>query len=194
MKNLFPFAMMALMFSACFNKKHNDKIFKWDKHKKLVFLTYGMPIPGDRRNAENVIANKWGFYTKSVAGCIVTKQLTDSVADHNKLVQQAMNERFGKGWDKKFEREVARELTIQQKVIVLLDKLPSNIKKRLELEKEGNGLHYYLSPAKDTLLYNADAEGWGTVKGKYVWVSYYRYLVDVKHLTVKILSDTIRTI
>jgi hypothetical protein len=189
------FIVFVLICSSCIgHKKHNKEVLKWDSHKKLEYWVYGLPGPMYRQVAEEVVANKWGFTYKRVAGCMVTQKLQDNVKLHNESVNLALTDKFGKNWEAREAKEEDAEFVTEAKVIALLDKLKKNQVKRNQLEKEGNGLDYDMQPLSNSLQYNVSANGWGTIKGKDAWVSYYRYLVDLQNNTVKQLSDTVKKI
>lgn len=169
-------------------------VSKADSTERTVFYTYGLPNSVESETATSVVAAKWGFGYKSVAGCMVSEKLLDSVQKHNELVKQGLIIKYGKDWQERFNREVATELAAYKRVIALLDKQKQNIHKRTELEKEGNGLQYYISPTGKERLYQAKAVGWGKLNGKDAYVSYYKYVVDLNKATVKLVSDTITKI
>jgi hypothetical protein len=175
---------------SCKRQSHRSDSIKWGGNK-LVFYTYGAPEAPIRKNATNVVAAKWGFGYKSVAGCLVNKALTDSVQRHNNMVEQALVEKYGKAWNIRFDKEVNAELAAQQKVTALLNKQQLNLHKRAILNKEGKGLNYYIKPVNDNQLYQVSAEGWLDTKGKPTYVSYFRFRVDLKNSTVKLLSDSV---
>jgi hypothetical protein len=93
-----------------------QKIVQSDTNKKLRLLTYGEPPDLEGRNAENVIADKWGIEYYSVAGCNVTQELIDRVDKHNKEVEVLIESKFGKSWQSSFDKEVKEELIKQKKV------------------------------------------------------------------------------
>ncbi len=158
--------------------------------EKYRLLTYGLPNFG-MQNAEYVVAEKWGIEYYAVAGCVVSQELIDSVEKHNDAVEPLIKKKYGEDWYKKFQKEVEAEYEIEQKVIALLDQLDYIVKKKQELDKEGNGLDYTMSPVKKTSKYEVSVSGWGILNGQPEWVSYYRLLVDHQKKTVQLLDDSI---
>ncbi|RYE23632.1 MAG: hypothetical protein EOP42_23095 [Sphingobacteriaceae bacterium] len=156
---------------------------------KLEYLTYGLPRPPDRQNAESLVAKRWGFSFKTVAGCEVTEKLTDSVAAHNHQIDLILEKKHGKEWYKPFSKLVDAELITYKKIIALLEKQERNILKNKELKKEDTRLLYYLDATPDPLVYNASAEGLRKVKNQYERVIFYHYLINLKTAEVK-LTDT----
>ncbi len=142
-------------------------------------------------NASYIVANKWGFRDKRIAGCVVTKALVDSVKEHNNQVNKALTAKFGKDWHAKFDKEVEDEFTTEKKAIALLNQQTTTIQKRKGLEKEGNGLSFHLDLTGKNSVYTANAIGWGKVNGKDGYVSYYKYLINLNNSKVTLLSDVI---
>jgi hypothetical protein len=159
-------------------------------NQKLRLLVYGLP-DFKRQNAENVTAQKWGIEFYSVAGCLVTKELVDSVEKHNNTVKPLIIKKYGKDWSDKFDKEVDVEFQTEKKVTALIDQLNYIKKRQAEMEKEGNGLHYIMTPVANSTKYNASIQGWGKWNGQDEWVTYYKLLVDYKAKSVKLLSDKI---
>jgi len=192
---IFVFLFIAFICCSCRRSLDSKRVptdsLKWDKNKKLEFLTYGLPRPSDEKNAADIISKKWGFRTKSVAGCLVTEKLVDSVRWHNEMVENALIAKLGIKWNNKYHREVDRELKLDRKVIRLLDLQKRNIIKRRELEKEGNDLHYNLWPLENGQGYEVYATGWGEIKGKSKYVTYFKYNVNLNDSSVKLISDII---
>ncbi|GAA4334822.1 hypothetical protein GCM10023149_42380 [Mucilaginibacter gynuensis] len=182
-------SLIVLSLSACENIGKKPKS---GRDTSLTILTYGLPGPRDLRNAEEITANRWGISYKSVAGCIVSQSLRDSVKEHNSDVYERIEKKFGKNWRSKFETNVNSELIIVNRITTFLNKENTNIKKRLELEKESNGLHYTIRPMKNDTIYEALATGWGEINGKSEYVMYYKYAVNIKTSSVKMVSDTVR--
>jgi hypothetical protein len=184
-------AVLVSIFCSCKNvTTKTDEAFKWDEHKPLEYLTYGLPEPMETKNAEKVVSDKWHIKFKSVAGCIVTPKLKDSIEQHNQRVSKALEVKFGKKWNERFDKEVIIELAAEKRVIGLLNKQQLIVTKRKALEKEGDELYYFISPVKDS-LYHVSAEGYKPHGNTVEWVSFYRYDVNLKTLEVKLLNDSI---
>lgn len=122
---------------------------------------------------------------------MVTHELEDSVARENKKVEPLIEVKFGKDWRDKFDAEVDSEFAIEVKVSAIIDSLDYIRKKQAEMDKEGNGLHYWMKPVAKTTNYDVLVQGWGRWKGKDEWVTYYKERVDYKSKTVKLLSDKV---
>lgn len=153
-------------------------------------LVYGLPN-FERQNSENVIAQNWGIEFYPVAGCEVTRELVDSVARNNANVEPLIEKRYGKNWQEAFYSEVDSEFAIEQRVAALISKLDYVRKKDAEMDKEGNGLHYTMTPVAHTTTYKVSVSGWGKWNGKDEWVTYYKLLVDHKKKTLKLVSESV---
>jgi hypothetical protein len=157
--------------------------------QQLQLWTYGLPH-FERQNAEYVVAKKWGFEFKAVAGCNVSNGLKRRADRHNKKAEAAIAKKYGSDWKEKFEKEVDLEFESQEKIIALIDSLDYIQKKQAELKKEGNGLHYFMTPA-DSAKYNVSVNGWGKWNGENEWVTYYQLMVDPEAKDVRLISDKI---
>jgi hypothetical protein len=157
---------------------------------KFRLLTYGLPN-FEKQNSENVVAQKWRIEFYAVAGCVVTQELEDSVDKHNKTIEPLIEKKYGKNWRDKFYKEVDAEFETEKKVTALIDQLDYIKKRQADMEKEGNGLQYIMTPVANSTKYNVLVQGWGKWKGEDEWMTYYGLLVDYKTRSVKLLSDRI---
>ena len=81
----------------------------------VQLLSYGLQRPW-HQNARNLIAEKYGFSYKTIAGCVVTKELVDSANKRNTAVRKKLEERYGHDFWPRFEKEVKAEMQRQQSV------------------------------------------------------------------------------
>ncbi|MBI5373014.1 MAG: hypothetical protein HZA79_13410 [Sphingobacteriales bacterium] len=88
---------------------------------KYRLLTYGLR-DDTRRNASSIIQQKWKIEIYSVAGCIVTQQLEDSVKRENDKTYKLIENEYGKGWENKFDAEVENEYKIEAQIDSLVKK------------------------------------------------------------------------
>ena len=181
-----------IALSGCSQISHSDKhtAVPIDTMIKLRLLTYGEPPQMDWQQAEHVVANRWGIEYLNLAGCAVTRSFTDSVAEHNKMVESLIEQKFGSFWKTTFTKEVQEELAKQKVAAALLDTEPMIMAKRTELEMAGNGLHYEFTPISKN-QYSVSANGWGQSDGKDAYVSFFRYVVDIESKKVTLSRDRI---
>lgn len=95
------------------------------------FLSYGFPN-FQRIKLEDGISKKWKIKTISVAGCIVTEKLMDSVRIENEKTNVALQKKYGKNWQKDYEKDI-EDFTIKQ--VDIMDVLITNKTFRNELAK-----------------------------------------------------------
>jgi hypothetical protein len=152
-------------------------------------LTYGEPLDLEREVASSVVGSKWGISHYSVAGCVISDQLVDSVEKHNEIIGKRLSKAYGANWQAGFDKEVAEELRKEKIASSLLREDPRIIIKQRALEKEGNGLHFFYEPLGHN-TYLTDVRGWGKFNNKTAMLSYYKYLVDIKRESVTLLSDS----
>ena len=150
-------------------------------------LTYGLPR-GDWQQAEQVVAQRWGISFHSVAGCIVSEHLRDSVKTVNDLVDARIRVKFGADWRARFDAEVEAEYSIIMEIISLVESLSYVKAKDEQLRSEGNGL-YPVIILPDAGSYEVHLVGWGDVNGESAVVTYFKFEVDGKTRSVKLLSD-----
>ncbi len=71
----------------------------------LKMLTYGLPDV-EWLDAAIIVSKNYGFTYYSVAGCIVSQKLIDSIGIENKKTRTILEIRNGMDWQTKFDREV----------------------------------------------------------------------------------------
>lgn len=79
----------------------------------LQLLSYGLQRPW-HQNARTLVAEKYGFSYKTIAGCVVTKELVDSANRRNMTVRKKLEQRYGHDFWARFEKEVKAEMQRQQ--------------------------------------------------------------------------------
>ncbi|RZJ64483.1 MAG: hypothetical protein EOO47_26970 [Flavobacterium sp.] len=174
-KIIYLLVILTILIQSCNEQDKKVNIVKTEND--YTILTYGLPNM-ERQNSSNVIVRKWGIKFKSVAGCVVTEALTDSVKTVNKTVNKNIQDKYGKNWSDKFEKEIDEEFEKEKLITAILDQVNFIKKKDDQMDLEGNGLHYYMIPIANSTEYNVSVEGWGIIENKDAWVSYYRMTVD----------------
>jgi len=154
-------------------------------------LVYGLPN-FERENAQNIVAKKYGFSFYPVAGCLVSQELIDSTAKENNIVRGVLIKKYGKDFWSRFEKEVNKEQKQQEKVIKILSKQPFLQALEQQLNKDGNGINYYLEPTGNLNEYDANIYGWGVYNNTSARVSFYRLKVNLKSQVVSIADKIIR--
>lgn len=98
---------------------------------KYVFLSYGLPDFRNQHIRERV-DEKWNIKRIAVAGCVVTNELKDSVEIENNKTDLALQHKYGKGWQAKYEKDFQDLLS---KEVDVMDVLISNKSLRTNLDK-----------------------------------------------------------
>jgi hypothetical protein len=78
------------------------------QNEEMTYYTYGLPAI-ERLNARDIVAERYGFYYRSIAGCVINEEMMDTVRPHNERIDKKLALRHGKNWRKKFDREVEAE-------------------------------------------------------------------------------------
>ena len=157
----------------------------------LTLLEYGFPSENDYLNARATIANNWGIKFESVAGCIVSEHLIDSVKQHNEEISERIISKFGEDWGIRFKKEVEKELEVQKIARRLVDNQRYIAKLDSTLGTQGNGLYYQLTPINPGIKYSANIFGWGEWNEKTELVTFYKLEIDLDKKKVNITSDKI---
>lgn len=181
------------LFACCQGQHHQNsksKDLNYDKDAEYALLTYGLP-DFEKVNARIVVAKKWRINFKRVAGCVVTKELLDSINTHNDSVNTLIAKRYGKDWNVDFNKEVDSEYVKESEVSKIINDIEIIKKRDSLMAKEGNGLYYRMEPVKNTNTYHVSVEGWGSVDSTFEMVSYFRLEVDYKTQTYKLLGDKV---
>ncbi|WP_342644741.1 hypothetical protein [Mucilaginibacter sp. CSA2-8R] len=181
--------MITLVCSCKSKDGSRDKPLVWNRKAPLAHLSYGLPKDMRTQNVQSVLSKKWGLTDKSVAGCVVTKSLTDSVTRHNRKVDDAMDARFGNNWRKQYKQDYNHELVVQNKAIALLNQEPLIIKKRNQLKKEHTDIQIFLDPTPKPAVYNAMVSCYESQSENPRYVQVYQYEVNVDKPAVRLLND-----
>ena len=112
---LFLFTVFSVIIS-CSKKADKQTIIVKNtdsvKSETVVFLNYGMIIPGYALEIDSVKTKKFGFIIKNVAGCEVTDALLDSIKTNNEASDLKMKTKYGNNWQLDFEKNAKLKLGI----------------------------------------------------------------------------------
>lgn len=122
--SLILFLFVFAQFNVCFGQTSNEK---------YRILVSGMQN-GDMQLARDMISEKWGIELYSVATCMVSKELRDSIKKHNSAVGPLIAKKYGENWQEKFSEEIEIEFRRQVDVRAILDEADFIINKKAELE------------------------------------------------------------
>ena len=112
---LFLFSVFSVIIS-CIKKADKQTIIVNNtdsvKSETVVFLNYGMIIPGYALEIDSVKTKKFGFIIKNVAGCEVTDALLDRIKTNNEASDLKMKTKYGNNWQQDFEKTAKLKLGI----------------------------------------------------------------------------------
>ncbi len=114
----------------------------------------------DFYNARKTVGDRWGVYYNYEAGCVVTRSEVASIEKHNEITREHLTNKFGKGWEERFNKEVEQERILQARLLGLI-KAVDYIKARNELSKKkyGEELRIELTQCKNGIEYDVFITG-----------------------------------
>lgn len=146
---------LVLIISACKNERHEKAsitaINKKDSLQRV--LTYGISqLSGGA--AEVFVAKQYGFCYYPVTGCVLTKELLDSIDKENKKVYQTLAEEYGTNWKQQYTQKVdsLSGLLKQVKEIISNEPLVQQIS-----NQHSGGLYYHIIPADTANIFDVQA-------------------------------------
>jgi len=152
MKRIFALGLF-LAFLACSNENSGQtSISPVNKKDSLLrVLTYGL---SPWRGAADVwIAKQYGFCYYPVSGCIVTKELKDSIDNENEKVYQVLARQYGPGWKQAYTRKV-------DSLSALFEQVKEVVKSQSNIQQAGHlhdTLYYHVAPADSTHVFDVQA-------------------------------------
>ena len=160
------------------------------KDTTLKILTYGLPDM-EENHARNSVGKKYGFTYYPVAGCVVPKELLDSIHQENKKVYEILSRKLGQNWRTKFEQEVDTMRQLQSKIEKLIKAEKYIIEKDESLNKENNQLYYDIDFTSKKNVFEVKAYGWGRLNNKDDLLVYYKASFDLNMKSAKLLSSNV---
>ena len=146
-------------------------------------LTYGEPSP-ENYKIINFVGQRWGIEFYSVAGCVVTKELRDSVKQYNDDVELLISQKHGKDWRVKFDKEVATEFENERIVFDLIEEMVIIKEWKDRMQKENTFIYYQLTPIPNSTKYKASIKGMNSLRRDNK--TYYTLFVDYRDKSVSI--------
>ncbi len=139
------------------------------QYTPLKVLVWG--LPSSQENIAGGVAKKYGFEYYGVGGCVISRELEDSVQKHNDSVYAILAQRHGKDWQERFQEDIdnIQRHKDEVKALLLKEPLVAAIGTRLVLYME-------IEPAADMDTCKVTVFG----HDKYEWKLFYTYLVDHK--------------
>jgi hypothetical protein len=159
MNRLLSIVLICLLF-ACKNgngvRISNAAINK--KDSLLRVLTYGLAnLQGG--TADAVIAKQYHFCYYPVTGCIVTKELLDSINAENAKVYQALAKEYGANWKQEYTRKVDSLFALLEQAKAIVSKQP--LVQQLN-HQHNNDLYYHVAPTDTANVFRVQAFSTGS--------------------------------
>jgi len=164
MRRLFTFCLMLFLF-ACV-REHGKKDVVIGLHTKdslLRVLTYGLS-QSQAGGADVFIAKQYNFCYYPVTGCVLTKELLDSINNENKKVYGALADKYGANWKGAYTRKVDSLLALFKQAKEIVGKEP--LIQRLN-RQHNNSLYYHVAPTDaanifDVQAFSSDSDNFST--------------------------------
>lgn len=163
-----------------------------ENNPSFEFLVYGLRKSNTFQNAQNNVADRWNIHFKSIATCLISKELKDSAAAFNHHSDSLISIEYGKNWHQHFDQEVASEEALIEQFIFRLKKMDCIIRLDSLLAKASNDVNYLIYPfsiSKYEKKYEALVFGWGTIDGKTDLVCYYQFKLYKHRKKIKRISE-----
>ncbi len=183
-----------LFLAACHGKKPDapqHRIALDTPRPKLEFYSYGLAnFDGDRARFRT--ARAWGFSYRSIAGCEVSRELIDSAARHNRIVDAALLRKHGSGWKTQFEKEVEEAIVLDKALQRIAPKAAAIAAAQKTLDSQGKGLLFEPTGARAGSGFEVVAYTYDTWKGKPAYVTHYTLMIDTVADRADVVSDVHR--
>lgn len=146
--------------------------------KKYRLLTYGLQ-DDTRRNASRIIQGKWNIEFYGVTGCIITKELEDSVKKENEKTEKLIEAEYGKTWEERFNKEIEEEHKIETQIDELVKKQKFIIDR--DILNPNPGAPFPMRPADDNGNYIVSVSTYNRQ-----WEEQKLYTLQVNYRTKKV--------
>lgn len=153
----------------------------------LEIYTTGLPAI-EYGAVANIIARRYGFRYRAIAGCVVTREIADRKYSNNRSVYSTLDSIWGCNWRDKFDMQVDSAIEIHNKIEWLVND-ESYIRKANEtFYKHGYGFSYGITSAIDGTGFFVDVYIPPISKTDSTCLIYYKLKVDLQHKAVVILD------
>lgn len=129
-------------------------------------------------NVMNPAAKKYGFRFLRVGGCVVSKNLSDSIEQHNEVMYKTLAAKYGKRFRYKFYDKVNLLMDIQRRIESVLNKDAYVAAVNKAFGKEAYAMQYEIGPDIKKNIVTIKAYGWEEVDGDFRKQYYYTTYID----------------
>ena len=119
------------------------------------FLTFGMP-DFNEYIIKKKVDEKWNIKYISVAGCVVTEKLLDSIKIENQKTNSALEKKFGKDWKKLYEKDVQNIVTLEVDIMDILITDNAFKEKLRKCNIRIDDITKVVTPMKNSSIYKVD--------------------------------------
>lgn len=151
---------------------------------------YGLHRSETYENAKRIVGDRWNIHFRSVAQCLISKELKDSTDAFNRHSDSLIAMEYGKKWLQKFEKEIEEEKKLIERFIyqVKHQGCISHLDSILALEN--NTVQYLIFPySKSEKRYEVLVYGWGIIDSKTDLVCYYKFKLHKNRKKIMLLTD-----
>ena len=160
------------------------------KNAGFRILLYGMPSEIINERTRNMVGKKYHIDYINVAGCIISKELKDSVELVNEKVDAIFYKRYGDDFWEKF----TQEMEIEKHKLIMCNQL---LNKQNELIKLKNKLYnghdniYCEYEKKNDSIYIAKIGDWIEVRHEHEYINYYLYSINIHSKKIELIHKNI---
>lgn len=126
----------------------------------------------------NFVGEKWNIDFISVAGCVITKELQDSVNLHNDQIASLMVGKYGNNWRKDFDESLMEEFNNESVVFDLIDSTDFIQDWKVQMETDSILIGYDFEPVSKSTQYKVILKGINLKNGENR--VYYRLMADYR--------------
>ncbi|MCD8741714.1 hypothetical protein LT679_13955 [Mucilaginibacter roseus] len=150
----------------------------------LTIYRYGLHDSFERARAEYVVAKRWQIHYKSVANCVISKELADSAENHNREVSMRLRKKYGVDWQSKLDKAVTNEVVLQQRIIDNLMAYKGYQQVINKFDKKGQTVSIWFEAPNDS-VYFAQLETHDLVNNRTIYTIQAKYAVDLRTFKIK---------
>ncbi len=163
----FVLPIVILLFYSCNNNRQKLTQKTDSKDTSLKIISTGLPSI-EAITQLNTLSKKYGFKYYPV-GCVVTKQLMDSIQRENNLTYKILEDRFGRGWRNNFNSQYAKinQLRLQADSIITA-----------RFPQKNKNFYYLITPIENRNYYQVKVYSTDSLNGKTELMVHYKMTIS----------------
>ncbi|MFT3748621.1 MAG: hypothetical protein QM768_09905 [Agriterribacter sp.] len=178
--------VLVFVFGGCIQQEHLPRAPS-SGPPLLEIYTTGLPAI-EHGTVANIIARRYGFRYRAIAGCVVTKEVSDRKYLNNRSVYSKLDSIWGYNWRDKFDMQVDSAIEINNKIEWLVNDEAYIRKANETFYKHGYCFSYHISAAINSMDFFVDVYIPPISKTDSTCLIYYKLKVDIQHKAVVILN------